>query len=152
MAKSQRQTATPFSLPMRPDKSVLHARIYTVLQKAEHHTSRKASNVWFNEQLCDVTKTLICIYYIYINNTNVYILDCPKSVFLSQTCFLPQYTFIRTWNQVCEMSTEQNWSYVIRQNNIKQKALYVYYFLIKRKKLFGQSNTWRCFRLSERLN
>ena len=28
----------------------------------------------------------------------------PKSVFLSQTCFLQLCTFIRTWNQVCEMS------------------------------------------------
>ena len=39
-------------------------------------------------------------------------------------------------------STEQNGSYVIRQNNIKQETLYVYYFLIKRKKLFGQPNTF----------
>ena len=39
------------------------------------------------------------------------------------------------------ISTEQDGSYVIRQNNIKQKTLRVYYFLIKRKKLFGQSNT-----------
>lgn len=62
MAKSQRQTATPFSLPMRPDKSVLHARIYTVLQKAEHYTSRKASNIRLNERLRDVTKTLISMY------------------------------------------------------------------------------------------
>ena len=31
--------------------------------------------------------------------------------------------------------------YVIRQNNIKQKTLYAYYFLIKQKKLFGQTNT-----------
>ena len=38
------------------------------------------------------------------------------------------------------ISTEQNGSYVIRQNNIKQRTLCVYYFLIKRKKLFGQPN------------
>ena len=29
---------------------------------------------------------------------------------------------------------------VIRQNNIEQKTLCVYYFLIERKKLFGQPN------------
>ena len=38
------------------------------------------------------------------------------------------------------ISTEQNGSYVIRQNNIKEKTLCVYYFFIKRKKLFGQPN------------
>ena len=86
------------------------------------------------------------------------ILGCPESVFLPQTRFLQQCTFIRTWNQVCEMSrclSEQNKmsyvkyknvvqkiSYVIRQNNIKQKTLCVYYFVVKRKKLFGQPNTW----------
>ena len=32
------------------------------------------------------------------------VLGCPKSVFLSQTYFLQQCTFIQTWNQVCEMS------------------------------------------------
>ena len=39
------------------------------------------------------------------------------------------------------ISTEQNRSYVIRRNNIKQRALCVYYFLIKRKKLSAQPNT-----------
>ena len=65
---------------------------------------------------------------------------CPKSVFLSQTCFLQQCTFVQTWNQVCEMFiwTEQNGSFVIRQNSIDQKMLCVYYFhyFIKQKKLF----------------
>ena len=46
------------------------------------------------------------------------------------------------WNVAVFISTEQNGSYVIRQNNIKQKTLCVYYFLIKRKKLFGQPNTF----------
>ena len=31
----------------------------------------------------------------------------------------------------------------IRRNNIKQRTLYVYYFLIKRNKLFGQPNIYR---------
>ena len=44
------------------------------------------------------------------------------------------------WNIAVFISTKQNGSYVIRQNNIKQKTLCVYYFLIKRKKLFGQPN------------
>ena len=44
------------------------------------------------------------------------------------------------WNLTVFISTEQNRSYVIRQNNINQKTLCLYYFLIKRKKLFGQPN------------
>ena len=43
------------------------------------------------------------------------------------------------WNVAVFISTERNGSYVIRQNNIKQKTC-VYYFLIQRKKLFGQPN------------
>ena len=39
---------------------------------------------------------------------------------------------------VVSILTEQNGSYTIRQNNIKQKMLCVSYFLIKAKKLFGQ--------------
>ena len=54
------------------------------------------------------------------------------------------------WNQGCEMfiSTEQNGSYVIRENNIKNIVVYVllsiiglcaYYFLTKRRELLGQA-------------
>ena len=46
------------------------------------------------------------------------------------------------WNVAVFTSTEQNGSYVIQQNNIKQKTLWIYYFVVKRKKLFGQPNTW----------
>ena len=46
------------------------------------------------------------------------------------------------WNVTVFISREQNGSCVIRQNNIKQKMLRVYYFHIKRKKLSGQPNTW----------
>ena len=71
------------------------------------------------------------------------ILGCPKSVFLSQTCFFTTvhlHTNVKPslWNVAVFISTEQNESYVIRQNNINQKTSCVYYFLVKRKKLFGQ--------------
>ena len=46
------------------------------------------------------------------------------------------------WNVTVFISTEQNGSYVIRRNNIKRKTLCVY-FLLKRKILFGQPNTFR---------
>ena len=42
------------------------------------------------------------------------------------------------WNVAVFISTEQNGSYVIRQNNIKQKTCI--YSLIKWQKLFGQTN------------
>ena len=54
------------------------------------------------------------------------------------------------WNVAVFISTEQNGSYVIRQNNIKQKTLCVCYFLIKRKKLFGQPNNIIYLYLSSR--
>ena len=68
---------------------------------------------------------------------------CPESVFPLQTCFLQQCTFVQTWNQVreisrCFISTGQNGSYVIRQNNINQKNVVRLFFPIKRKKLFGR--------------
>ena len=44
------------------------------------------------------------------------------------------------WNIAVFIPTEQNGSYVIRGNNIKQGTLCVYYLLIKQKKLFGQPN------------
>ena len=44
---------------------------------------------------------------------------------LSQTCFSQQYTFIQTWNQVCEMSRclSQRNKIIIRQNNMKRKII-----------------------------
>ena len=41
-------------------------------------------------------------------------------------------------NVAAFISTERNESYVIRQSNIKQKTLCVYYFLVKREKLLRQ--------------
>ena len=74
------------------------------------------------------------------------ILGCRESVFLSQTCFynsaLSYKREIKTVKCRGVISTEQNESYVIRKNNIKQSTLCVYYFLIKRKKPFGQPNNY----------
>ena len=97
----------------------------------------------------DENENLVKIYYSYNSNiasarrwrTIWNLLGCPESVFLSQTCFLQHlYTNEKSslWNIAVFISSEQNGSYVIRQNNIKQKTLRVYYFLIKRKKLSGQ--------------
>ena len=55
-----------------------------------------------------------------------YVLGRPESVFLSQTCFFTTMHLHANvkpspWNVSVYISTEQNGSYVIRQNNIKQK-------------------------------
>ena len=63
------------------------------------------------------------------------LLDCHTAVHL-HTNVKPSL-----WNVAVFISTEQNGSYVIRQNNIKQRRLCIYYFLIKRKIFFGQPNT-----------
>ena len=72
------------------------------------------------------------------------ILGCRESVFLSQTCFYNSALSYKRETKTVKcrgvISTEQNESYVIRKNNIKQRTLCVYYFLIKRKKPFGQPN------------
>ena len=86
------------------------------------------------------------LYLIRWHSNTYVVFACPKSIFLSQTCFLQQYTFVQTCVKCRGVYlNEENGSYVIRQNNIKQlqnniKMLRAYYFLIKRKKLFGQPN------------
>ena len=47
---------------------------------------------------------ILCPVISLLSSNIVKVLGCPKSVFLSQTCFLQQCVFIQTWKQVCEMS------------------------------------------------
>ena len=54
------------------------------------------------------------------SSCTLYVLGCPESVFLSQTCFLQQCTFIQTWNQVCKISrclSLQNKIFIISSQN-----------------------------------
>ena len=73
-------------------------------------------------------KTNLEIYF-QVEELKLYTLGCPKSIFLPQICF---FTTVKPslWNVTLFISIERN-------------RLCVYYFLIKRKKLFGQPNIWK---------
>ena len=77
--------------------------------------------------------------------------DSKINIRLSEKCFSFTDTSFTTTHLYINMKPnlsvvvifiliKQNWSYVIRQNNITRKMLCIHYFLIKRKKLFGRPN------------
>ena len=105
--------------------------VYTTINQLTYITSIRSKNS---------LKFLFCFSY--------------SSIRLSGKCLSFSNVFFTTvhlhknvktslWNVAVFIATKQNGSYVIRRNNIKQKTLCVYYFLIKRKKLFGQTNVCR---------